>query len=330
MKNQKICNLRVCAILLVVIGHSIILYSPAWTYYESERSCQFFVLLLSIIDLIQMPLYFSISGYLFWYTKRNNNRTFIEFIKDKTKRLLVPFVICGLLWMLPIKKMIHYAGYENVKVTQIIVKKIFWGGDNGHLWFLEALFVVFLIMYFFSYNDCKAYNEQGKKYLKHISKWILLIIMSLYAYKLNRIPVLKNATQYMIWFYTGFLIHAYEEGITKYKKIFSIVGGLLSFVGIGLYLANCNGILRYIVSLIIVVTLYSVMPQKSSRLIQRLERDSYGIYLFHSPLIYITCTYLLNESPLLVFGVNFFVWGTLAVIMTELLRKTKLRFVIGE
>ena len=35
MKNTKIVNIRALAIILVVLGHSIILYSSQWDLYET-------------------------------------------------------------------------------------------------------------------------------------------------------------------------------------------------------------------------------------------------------------------------------------------------------
>lgn len=57
--------------------------------------------------------------------------------------------------------------------------------------------------------------------------------------------------------------------------------------------------------------------------------NSFGLYLLHSPLIYITFTYLLNSSPIVVSLLNFFVFGGLAYLMTVLIRKTPMKLLIG-
>ena len=41
-KNYLISNLRVLAILLVVLGHSIIIYDPNWTTYNTPFHSVFF------------------------------------------------------------------------------------------------------------------------------------------------------------------------------------------------------------------------------------------------------------------------------------------------
>ena len=59
---KKIENIRVLAIILVVLGHSIILYSPGWDLFETTRQAPLLSRLKRMIDLIQMPLFFRFQG----------------------------------------------------------------------------------------------------------------------------------------------------------------------------------------------------------------------------------------------------------------------------
>lgn len=68
MKNTKIVNIRALAIILVVLGHSIILYSSKWDLYETINQVPILDNMKRIIDIIQTSLFFSISGYLFYYS----------------------------------------------------------------------------------------------------------------------------------------------------------------------------------------------------------------------------------------------------------------------
>lgn len=65
--SNQIANIRALAILLVVFGHSIILYSSSWNLYSSIHSVPLLDNIKRIIDIIQMPIFFSISGYLFFF-----------------------------------------------------------------------------------------------------------------------------------------------------------------------------------------------------------------------------------------------------------------------
>lgn len=59
-REYKIDNLRAIAILLVVLGHSIIIYDPNWGLISSEVECMPFMYLKKMINLVQMPLFFFI------------------------------------------------------------------------------------------------------------------------------------------------------------------------------------------------------------------------------------------------------------------------------
>lgn len=131
MKNTKIVNIRALAIILVVLGHSIILYSESWGYFQSVYDVPFLDSLKSFINIIQMPLFFSISGFLFYYSI-NKQKNFKPFFTKKVKRLLIPFLVIGIFWMIPIKVLIDYSGYQNLNLLQII-GKLFLGTDSGHL-----------------------------------------------------------------------------------------------------------------------------------------------------------------------------------------------------
>lgn len=78
----RLCNIRSFAILVVVLGHSIILYSSTWNLYPTSVSAPFLDRLKWIIDVIQMPLFFSLSGYLFVFTHQKKYG-FLQLVKTK-------------------------------------------------------------------------------------------------------------------------------------------------------------------------------------------------------------------------------------------------------
>lgn len=53
----QVGNIRALAILLVVLGHSIILYSTGWDLYTTTRQAPFLSWLKRVIDILQMPLF---------------------------------------------------------------------------------------------------------------------------------------------------------------------------------------------------------------------------------------------------------------------------------
>lgn len=81
--------------------------------------------------------------------------------------------------------------------------------------------------------------------------------------------------------------------------------------------------------IVFVVSSYLLLPASTNRFMKSLSDNSYGIYLFHSPLIYITYTYFTNSSPWLVLFLNFIVMGGLAWLLTIVVSKSRLKFIVG-
>ena len=119
-------------ILLVVYGH-----------------CQPVFPVARFIYAFHMPLFFFISGFLF----KNKQKDFQRFIKEKAKRLLIPYFTISLL-SIPVQ----YVRFRMGEVETFTSKKLFIGLFNLNgtviynrpLWFLMCLFVCLCLFYFIS------------------------------------------------------------------------------------------------------------------------------------------------------------------------------------
>lgn len=140
-RNHRLDNIRAVAIIMIVLGHSIIIYSSSWNLYQTTVSVPVLDVLKDVINVMQLPIFFALSGYFFAYTLKKKN--IVTIIRDKIKRLLVPFLAFGLLWLFPVRMLLDYPGYENAGLMNIIINKILFGSDNGHLWYLPTLFLIF-------------------------------------------------------------------------------------------------------------------------------------------------------------------------------------------
>lgn len=88
--------------------------------------------------------------------------------------------------------------------------------------------------------------------------------------------------------------------------------------------------LELLVKALTILNIFEIMPNKSCTFLEKADKNSFGVYLFHSPLVYITYSLISNASPFLVVFVNLIVFGAVAYLLAELVRKTKLKFLIGE
>lgn len=123
----------------------------------------------------------------------------------------------------------------------------------------------------------------------------------------------------MFWFQLGYVVNSMSK--QKYNILILFVLLFMAFL--------FSGRNMFVLSLLIVAFLYCVVPDKEFRWLSEIDRHSYGIYLFHSPLIYITYTYIPNINPLVVVGVNFFLWGTVAYLLTKYIKSCSLNKYLG-
>jgi fucose 4-O-acetylase-like acetyltransferase len=234
-RDPQIMNLRVLAILLVVIGHSIILYSTEWDLYSPPAEYPPFNVAKIVINAVQMPLFFSVSGFLFPHTLSHKNLTFSKFVRDKALRLLVPFLFIAFCWLLPIRLLIHYPGYMGKNLAEIVFRGILWGDDVGHLWFLPALFLVFIVMW--------AAVRILIPRLGIFPVAALFLILSLASHFLDFNTFVSQAAANTLWFFLGYLI--YKRRASGKQTSASIraaaAGATLTLQIVGVYLHTHPG-----------------------------------------------------------------------------------------
>ena len=328
--NQQITNLRAFAIMLIVLGHSIIIYDTNFALLSTDVKMPLFQTLKHLVSFIQLKLFFSISGFLMCYKvikwqERTVNEIFkgsASFIWNKFKRLMIPMLCVCFLYMDPIKLLIGVPDYAlswDFAAQQLTCTNI------GHLWFLPCLFIIFIVMFFLL-----ALVRNSK--IGHIA---LFLVLALLTYKSGIFPKvfqLNEVAYYMSFFYLGYLINRVKIAFPEYKLRFKYIFAAMLIIVIG------GGVLckitsigyEFYLSIVVVVLCYAIMPASRNRVIDTISNNSYGIYLFHSPLIYITAIYTPNINPWLMLFINFLAFGFVAYVITYLLDNSRLRFIVGK
>ena len=344
---NNISLLRTFAILIVVLGHSMVVYQYNWGIYNPLVKSSFFNALKTYIDTFQMPLFIFISGYMYFYCRKEcgKYKKFGKYSFGKIKRLLVPYICVAIMYVLPIRIMTDYKGYYGYNAFQIIYKYILTGLDVGHLWYLLAIFEIFIVFYLFE----AAINKIGVP-----ASFIIIACANIISYKFPNVFQISISIHYFMFFYLGYIIREYEKNILslfKGKKstvkivtlfilqlLFLIVFSKISnsnivgtlFKNSIFLLCNIAGTLFYF--LVLSLISYKYKSLNSNRTLNFLDKESFAIYLFHSPLIYIVLKYIANKnvSPFLVVPSMFIIilFGSLGI--SYLIKKTQiLKFVIG-
>jgi fucose 4-O-acetylase-like acetyltransferase len=140
--------LRAFIIMLVIFLHSMLPYVKDYIWYVSETNkSDVFVLLSLIIDIFIMPIMFFIAGYFTYKSFKKYGTK--EFIRNKTNRILLPFIF-GVLFLSPIMgylsvlargMQINYLEYW----VSIYFKNFISSEHAAHYWFLALLFVFYLL-----------------------------------------------------------------------------------------------------------------------------------------------------------------------------------------
>lgn len=134
---------RAFAIILIVVGHVIVHSQHLGSIYK-------------LIYSFHVVLFFIISGFTF---KIKENEKFLNFFKKKFLRIMVPYFVWALAFLIPY--MIFGKGVgNNLGITSsfnlktMLINIIYGNGNlealkqNTPLWFLPALFSMEIIYYF--------------------------------------------------------------------------------------------------------------------------------------------------------------------------------------
>lgn len=329
---NNISLLRTFAILIVVLGHSMIVYQYNWGIYTPAVSSSFFNALKTYIDVFQMPLFIFISGYMFYYCRKEcgKYKKLSIFSFDKIKRLLIPYICVAVLYVVPIRVMTDYKGYNGNNTFEIIYKYIMTALDAGHLWYLIVIFEIFIVFYLFE----STINKIGVP-----ASLIIIASASIISFKFPDVFQISKSIHYFLFFYLGYIIRKYERSFKiefkgKKNTLLIITLFILQFVFlvasykisnsniIGTLSINTMYLLSNISATIFYFTFLSTISTKykrlnSNKIIKYIDRESFAIYLFHSPLIYIVLKYVAdkNISPFILVPSMFIIIlvGSLAV-----------------
>lgn len=331
--DYKIVKLRFLAILIVVFGHSIIIYDPNWQVYATTNVVNLLMYIKHLINTFQMPLFIFISGFCFGYSlkKHRINRLSdsIHFIVEKFKRLIVPFFFIAIFWMLPIRIMCRYPSWKSITIFSIL-KQLILGIDSGHLWFLPTLFIIFILSILF-YPRINIEKQ-------NIIILVFLFVVSVFSNKLPSVFFIKNISYGLYWFYLGFIFCNYKHKINNLFKdertiLALVIINFLILLAIVLYFKEnllITMFTEFFVSSLIILLYFLVSACRTSVFVNLISKYSMGIYLFHSPLIYFVYSYYPNLLPVVVVFINFVCMGLLSFSITHFFVKNKhIKWLIG-
>lgn len=333
--------LRAIAIFLIVFGHAIV---------HSLNSH----IIFNIVYSFHVPLFFMISGFTF----NNTGKEFKKFFKNKFFRIVVPYFIWALLFLIPyylfgrdVKENLGNTGSFDLLEN---IYNVFYGvgafsrlKQNTPLWFLPALFTMEIIFYIiFKIKDKIKYKYRDVLIL------IILFTLSCISYKFNTLIFpfgINTLLNLGFFFYFGYIIRNYSLIEKIYHKKICLI--FLSIIGILAGVLNDNVscvdyfygniLLFYISSISLSLVIFSIARRISkSDILEYIGKNTMGILIFHKLIIVvfqnkipIISKYLINSNWLVEMVISVIISVITIIIclgIDKVIKKLKLKALLGE
>lgn len=149
MKIAYIAIAQLIGCILVILGHSIPLN---WQIPDAIYQADVF------LYTFHMPLFFFVSGYLFYKTKSFERYTFAAYIKKRIFRLMLPYVVLTIIGFIPKILTNKFFGDGAELSVMYFVKAFLVPRQNvwGHFWFLPTLLLISLFSFAFAKLKTKS------------------------------------------------------------------------------------------------------------------------------------------------------------------------------
>lgn len=317
--------IRAVAVLLVVLGHctyyKIVTLNGGIDYgINSEQSMVGKILSLITLTLyaFHMPLFIALSGSLWAVIIQDKGTpTFKSLIKNKANRLLLPFLFVTLFWSMPLKYLSGYwhGSFQEIACQIFLGQILMFGSYNSHLWFLQALFFIFILAYF-----VEKFNLRDYKIL-FFTILLLISLIAKYIESSHHICFLniQTAFVYFVWFYVGFFFEKKRILINSYIKeyigwrillIIWIVYPVMVFCNTKLPHNLCYfsyyplAIIGISLTYIVCYKSLLITPVRYMKYIKQISANSYGLYLYSDPINYVIIYFIsvYSLSDLFVFN----------------------------
>ena len=267
VRIPEIDLMRGFAIILVVLGHSFI------TNPVNIHDLSWGISLRHWIYTFHMELFFLVSGCVYHCSN------YKSFVTKKIKRILVPYLIFGLISLL-----IHSLGLESVNgktsIVEGIVQLLLYG---GYYWFLYVLFIIFCVYPLLQKVFRTWYQEAAlvaiclllcffvpsgslfmiDSVLYHMSFFIFGSLISKTIPKIKDVSCKKAALLMLVSLALFFVLDQFQDSLGGGGKYYSFVRAItmIAFVfycSVLLIKGESNGIIKHINSFLNLCSKYSL------------------------------------------------------------------------
>lgn len=227
---------------------------------------------------------------------------------------------------------IHYPSYTGRNIISILIKNLFFGIDIGHLWYLQVLFNIFVI--FILFEKINTYNWK--------TTFIILLFFNILSVITPDIFNVNLTFRYLLYFYLGYLVKKFDLSIKNSIQLIALflIQNLAFLFNFYFHAANNFFILGidFVVSTIGSISaclfLYCFFKNindgngglADNKIIKFIDNKSFGIYLFHSPILYLMLYFFIGyfKSPVLTVFILFCTMLTGSILITLIIKKVSI------
>ena len=292
--------LRLIATVFVVLGHStfwVINTTHGGVYYGADELVRMAPVYFStLFDAVRaaagwvyrfhMAVFFFLSGAVLRLRPIGAPGPFLV---KKARRLLLPYYLCGLAWMLPVKALSGF--YTLQALPAALGDFLLGGGDAGHLWFLWALFWCMAVFALLE----RLLKLEGRPWLFCALPLVLGAVLQLLAPHLPVWLALRQFGQQFLWFALGWAFEPLRAAAAVRPARFRVplLAAGFAAVSAGWLLADRYALLGQRTSMLVgclwcwlLAALCAGFPTGGapSRLFAVLTRQLFCVYLLHDPL----------------------------------------------
>ena len=329
-KSRLYDLIKTVTTVLVVLAHVAVMYTPSGAIRIQGESA-FLAQMSNYIYSFHMPLFVMLSGCVYgWCINRGKYAHPIAFLKNKAKKLLIPYLAFGVLWVAPVMCLLKLTadGFLRYVWTGILLSL-----NARHLWYLVALFWIFGIFMFL-----RPAILRGTGGL--VMAGVLTVGMYLISGRVPWTLQMRQVFSYAMFFWLGIAVDRYYDRLEQLARRVWPAAFLLPLVLLAKPVFNINRLtdcgykLVGIAMMLLLgwLTLRRFPEIPDHRAYRCLNRNAFGIYLFHPMIIYVlfTVTNGLALPPVVLSGGIFAVAMIVSVLLTELTRKLRLGILMGE
>lgn len=160
-----------------------------------------------LLEDLRMPLFTALSGYVYALRPLQDPRNYGRFVRGKVRRLLVPLLTVGTAFVL----LQALTPGTNAESSVRDLWRVYVFGDPGHFWFLQAIFLILLLIGLL--DACDVWRTPGLVVVAIVGTSALSVFV--------RVPAqfdffsINGAIRLLPFFLLGYLLSRFSAVIPK-------------------------------------------------------------------------------------------------------------------